>query len=70
MVGERQWVAGGELGSTDKSAPNLKQIILNILEDGETVTKYVSQLSCLDHLDPLLDKVSLVSCMVQGSQKT
>ena len=39
MSGGRQWVAGGELGSTDKSAQQLKKIILDILEEGETVTK-------------------------------
>ena len=41
MAGE-QWVAGGELGSSDRSAQELKQIILDILQEGETVTKCAS----------------------------
>lgn len=40
MVGDRQWVAGGELGGGERSAQDLKQIILNILQEGENVTKY------------------------------
>ena len=39
MAGEGQWVAGGELGSHDRSAQEFKQIILDILQEGETVTR-------------------------------
>lgn len=40
MATEHNWVAGGELGSTDKSAEHFKQILLDILEDDESVTKW------------------------------
>ena len=40
MPPAKQWVAGGELGSSDTSARSLKEIVLDILEDGENVTKY------------------------------
>ena len=39
MAGEGQWVAGGELGGHDRSAQEFKQIILEILQEGETVTR-------------------------------
>lgn len=44
MAGGQQWVAGGELGSSEKSAQDHKQIILDILEDGENVTKALKRL--------------------------
>jgi len=36
------WVAGGELGNNEKNAQDFKQIILDILQDNENVTKQVS----------------------------
>ena len=39
MVKEAGWVQGGDLGSHDKTAQDFKQNILDILLEGETVTK-------------------------------
>ena len=39
MVGEATWVAGGQLGTQNGSAQEFKQIILDLLQKGETVTK-------------------------------
>jgi len=36
------WVAGGELGNNEKNAQDFKQIVLDILQDNENVTKQVS----------------------------
>lgn len=39
MAGKQSWVAGGQLKSNDRSPQEFKQIILDILQEGETVTK-------------------------------
>ena len=36
------WVAGGELGNNERNAQDFKQIVLDILQDNENVTKQVS----------------------------
>lgn len=41
MAGKQDWVAGGALTSNDRPPQEFKQIILNILQEGETVTKCV-----------------------------
>ena len=43
MAGKQNWIAGGELKSNDGSPQEFKQIILDILQEGETVTKCVSK---------------------------
>ncbi|DBA77684.1 TPA: hypothetical protein ACH3X2_008386 [Trebouxia sp. C0005] len=38
------WVAGGELGNNEKNAQDFKQIVLDILQDNENVTKALQRL--------------------------
>lgn len=38
------WVAGGELGDNEKNAQGFKQIVLDILQDNENVTKALQRL--------------------------
>ena len=41
-MASNNWVAGGELDNNKKSAQDFKQIVLDILQDNENVTKQVS----------------------------
>lgn len=43
-MASNNWVAGGELGNNEKSAQDFKQIVLDILQDNENVTKALQRL--------------------------
>lgn len=60
MAGKQDWVAGGELTSSDKSPQDFKQIILDILQEGETVTRCVSSQSTAASCKSVTDHISKV----------